>query len=219
MKFPEKADLTIIGDTKSVRMNVNLSPLSKISDLCNSYFSQYDEDDIEPAQGHACVVAFYSWLQGQPKVSTEKVIAEAHDLLSKPNATWVFSKDGADQGIIVICAENPENYLESLVREHTKEDPKDETTGAFLAVAAGLDFMFWLQKQVPAVLAENGAVNTEKNKPVYFVASQDECPDRIFFSWEDAVKSEITYLDSFNRDGEKVASHKIADNGEYTTDF
>ncbi|MDU8350470.1 hypothetical protein RYA05_01050 [Pseudomonas syringae pv. actinidiae] len=227
MNFPEKADTTFIGRTGVVRMDVNVSPASKIADLGCSYFSHYDEDDTEPTKCYPCVIEFYNWLQAQRKVSTEKVIAEAENLLNKPYTRWVFSKDNHDEGIIVLCSENPETYLESLVARHTGEDPKDETTGAFLTNAVGLDFLFWLQKQVPAVMSENVRLAQEaataalpvKDIPTMFVASSGEYPERIFFTWEDAVKSEIAYLDSFNEDGIKIASHKINENGEYTTDF
>lgn len=55
---------------------------------------------------------------------------------------------------------------------------------------------------------------------IYFVASESESPDRIFFTKDEAENSRIQYIDSFDKNGIKVASYKLDDNEEYyTTDF
>jgi len=260
MNFPEKADMTYIGPSGVVRQIKNVHPASKISELCSNYFRHLDEDDFDSDKGKACAIEFYEWLQSQPFISAEtaltdmlkhvdkayvlergnpgeyqNAIAELTQRTNKDFALWIFAKGESEEGVIALCSEDPEAYLEQLVQKQMNQDPKDDSTAAFLANAVGLDFIFWLQKQVPFVLAENSRLAAEKaeaaakaektetqevdKNAVYFVASDSEFPEQIFFSWEDAVASEIRYLDSFNKAGHKVQSYMLNDDNQYTTDF
>jgi hypothetical protein len=57
------------------------------------------------------------------------------------------------------------------------------------------------------------------NKEKYFVCSHSEEPEVIYFNKEDAFKTGINYVDSFDEKGKRVASYKYVSDGEYTTDF
>jgi hypothetical protein len=57
------------------------------------------------------------------------------------------------------------------------------------------------------------------NKEIYFVCSDSEEPEVIYFTKEDAFKTCINYVDSFDENGKRVASYKYVSDGEYTTDF
>jgi hypothetical protein len=57
------------------------------------------------------------------------------------------------------------------------------------------------------------------NKEKYFVCSHSEEPEVIYFNKEDAFKTGINYVDSFDNNGKRIASYKYVSDGEYTTDF
>jgi hypothetical protein len=53
---------------------------------------------------------------------------------------------------------------------------------------------------------------------IYWVGSNGEDPERIYFNHSDALNSDHNYLDSFDSDGLHVESYKLVDH-RYTTDF
>lgn len=55
----------------------------------------------------------------------------------------------------------------------------------------------------------------------YFVVSDVDQPDQIFFSWEAAAYSKERYIDIFNEKGEWVEAWKLIDENEmsYTDEF
>lgn len=55
-------------------------------------------------------------------------------------------------------------------------------------------------------------------KEFYWVGSNGEDPERIYFTSADALASEHRYLDSFDRDGKHTSSYKLVDD-RYITDF
>jgi hypothetical protein len=48
--------------------------------------------------------------------------------------------------------------------------------------------------------------------------SHGEEPERMVFTWENAVEKQFPYIDAFDKAGNKVESYKLVD-GEYTMDF
>lgn len=56
------------------------------------------------------------------------------------------------------------------------------------------------------------------NNEKYFVTSNGDEPEQIFFSKQEAFDTESNYVDSFDENGIKVNSYKWVDNG-YTQDF
>lgn len=52
----------------------------------------------------------------------------------------------------------------------------------------------------------------------YFVASECDEPCKIFFTPDDAFESQYSYIDSFDKNGDKVQSYKWVDD-KYTTEF
>lgn len=53
----------------------------------------------------------------------------------------------------------------------------------------------------------------------YWVISDGDAPERIYFSWHEANLSRANYIDGFNKDGFKVIAFMLNRNGEYTTEF
>jgi len=53
---------------------------------------------------------------------------------------------------------------------------------------------------------------------MYYVGSNGDTPNIIFFNAESAFESRYEYIDSFNSKGEKIQGYKRDDDG-YTTDF
>jgi hypothetical protein len=59
-----------------------------------------------------------------------------------------------------------------------------------------------------------------KSKEVYFVGSNSDFPEKIFFSKEDVFASDYTYIDAFDVNGKLVFSYKYDEESKsYTTDF
>lgn len=59
----------------------------------------------------------------------------------------------------------------------------------------------------------------EEIKEKYFVCSNGDCPESIYFNKDEVLgESESEYIDSFDEDGIKVSSYKLID-GLYTEDF
>lgn len=56
------------------------------------------------------------------------------------------------------------------------------------------------------------------NKEVYFVGSNDEYPEKIFFNKIEAFAFSFGYIDSFDENGDFVKSY-IFDGEEYNEDF
>lgn len=52
----------------------------------------------------------------------------------------------------------------------------------------------------------------------YFVGSNGDEPERIYFTGREAFFSGDDYIDSFDEGGNRVCSYKFVDD-EYTTDF
>lgn len=57
------------------------------------------------------------------------------------------------------------------------------------------------------------------SKEKYFVCSNSEEPEVIYFTKEDAFSSGINYVDSFDENGKRVVSYKYVSDGKYTTNF
>jgi len=53
---------------------------------------------------------------------------------------------------------------------------------------------------------------------IYFVVSNSDEPERIYFSKDTAFASKANYVDSFGRGGLKIKAYKFVD-GKYTEDF
>lgn len=55
---------------------------------------------------------------------------------------------------------------------------------------------------------------------IYFVASDGDFPERIYFDREEAFTNNHNYIDSFNDKGLSVKSYKFEEEfGAYTEDF
>lgn len=57
-------------------------------------------------------------------------------------------------------------------------------------------------------------MKTEK----YFIGSNGDMSERLFFDKESAFAARHDYIDSFDKVGERVKGYKLVDN-EYTTEF
>lgn len=55
----------------------------------------------------------------------------------------------------------------------------------------------------------------------YFVSSEVEQPEHIFFSWESAAYSKARFIDIFDENGEWIHAYKLIDETEmsYTDSF
>ena len=53
---------------------------------------------------------------------------------------------------------------------------------------------------------------------VYFVGSDGKTPEQVYLDKEEALAANHTYVDSFNKEGLKVASYKVVA-GYWTADF
>ena len=53
----------------------------------------------------------------------------------------------------------------------------------------------------------------------YFVTSNGDAPEAMFFNKEQAMSNGDTYIDSFDEGGVKVESYKRDVDGLWTTDF
>lgn len=58
-----------------------------------------------------------------------------------------------------------------------------------------------------------------KEKEVYFVGSNGDEPEQIYFDMENAQADEPDYIDSFDTHGFRVNSYKRLESGNYTTEF
>ncbi len=53
----------------------------------------------------------------------------------------------------------------------------------------------------------------------YFVVSNGDSPDKIFFDLQEAFNTEATFVDVFDENGEFVRAYKFVENRGYTQDF
>ena len=53
------------------------------------------------------------------------------------------------------------------------------------------------------------------SEEVYFVASNSDSPDCIFFNKDKVMKSKYSFIDSFDVEGNKVAAYELKGNDEY----
>ena len=69
---------------------------------------------------------------------------------------------------------------------------------------------------------EHGVISVKntKRKETFFVGSDFDQPQELFFDKKEAMESGHFYLDSFDDNGDKVDSYKFdEDTGKYTQDF
>lgn len=55
-------------------------------------------------------------------------------------------------------------------------------------------------------------------QPKYFVTSNGDSPDAIFFSWDEARDTNADYIDAFDEHGKHLVAYKFV-NGSYTQEF
>lgn len=62
-------------------------------------------------------------------------------------------------------------------------------------------------------------LSTDNNPTIYWVTSNGDAPDRIYFDKSNAMATGARYIDGFDASGIKTVAYMLDKDGEYTTDF
>ena len=62
-------------------------------------------------------------------------------------------------------------------------------------------------------------MSTNNYAPLYWVTSNGDAPERIYFDFGDAIASGSRYIDSFDANGNHLAAYCLNKSGVYDTDF
>lgn len=235
-QFPEKQDYMILsGSNQGQKRTVNIPLEHKLKDLSHSYFFGHDPEFGEAECAVAHVLLVHDMLQRLPQVTPDT-----------EGSQWVMSPNL--DPICVLPAGSVEQALTEYLKAAFKCDPNDDTDPkseiAGLALGLGTDFFIWLNKQAPAIQAETLkqaeeaaelAERVAKYPKVppeskYFVGSDTEYPDRIYFDALSAFGADHVYVDVFDAQGEILERYKYVDTTDtphekpenfvgYTTEF
>lgn len=211
MNHPEMQDVFLISphEMAGKKLSIPVGAEDKLRDLADTYFRHVDQDYGYDELGITCVKAVYQQLINLEPVSPDT-----------EGAQWVIQKK--DTYVTVLPEQDIESMLAKVIHSHFKKDPLDDNNPdseyASLALGMGIDFMLWLNKQLPALLSKQEMEAKQKNAEekilekmpkipetaAYFVMTNSAAPEEIFFSSIEAYKSKKEFMYIFGKNGKYI---------------